>query len=382
MKEEEFNYLTEKNGGKYTPNFNKEDILILEKLEYMNKFKRRIVNEIPNLPNIYLDIINNDKFNATAILSNNGNYYIGIFKGVILELDEFLSKSVKSEKFYKRFNMKKEKANEYKELCFNYALEFLVAHEISHIRFGHLALKKKSKKDAAFMYENYQIKSKEENIFEQTLEMDADCCGISTVFNRLLADINTNSHSNPIKMIKINIDEFIENPTGNIKLNDFNDMNFSDSIVKFMLLEERLFCLAFSINFINERLFKAEHKLLDLDDYDHPHPGLRQFYIQANINTILLRIFNENNADSNISVMGDAFISVSNILNENLDKKNIPMCVVFTEAGQKHMVELSEQWGVVREELKSCSFDGLAPYEKLTVDKSMIHFDDSILHDY
>lgn len=382
MKEEEFNYLTEKSGGKYTPNFNKEDILILEKLEYMNKFKRRIVNETPNLPNIYLDIINNDKFNATAILSNNGNYYIGIFKGVILELDEFLSKAVKSEKFYKRFNMKKEKANEYKELCFNYALEFLVAHEISHIRFGHLALKKKSKKDAAFMYENYQIKSKEENIFEQTLEMDADCCGIATVFNRLLADINTNSNSNPIKMIKINIDEFIEDPAENIKLNDFNDMNFSDSIVKFMLLEERLFCLAFSINFINERLFKAEHKLLDLDDYDHPHPGLRQFYIQANISTILLRIFNENNSDSNISVMGDAFISVSNILNENLDKKIIPMCVVFTEAGQKHMVELSEQWGVVREELKSCSFDGLAPYEKLTVDKSMIHFDDSILHDY
>lgn len=122
--------------------------------------------------------------------------------------------------------------------------------------------------------------------------------------------------------------------------------------------------------------------MLDLDDYDHPHPGLRQYYIQENITTMLLRVFNENNADSNIAVIIDAFILISNILNENLDKKNIPMCVVFTEVGQKHMVELSEQWGVVREELKSCSFDDLAQYEKLTVNKAMIHFDDSILHDY
>lgn len=138
MKEQEFNYLTQKMGGKYTPNFNKEDILILEKLEYMNKFKRRILNERSNLPAIYLDVIDNDEFNAIAILSNNGNYHIGIFKGVILELDKFLNEAVKNQNFYKRFNIKKEKADEYKELCFNYALEFLIAHEISHIRFGHL----------------------------------------------------------------------------------------------------------------------------------------------------------------------------------------------------------------------------------------------------
>ena len=56
--------------------------------------------------------------------------------------------------------------------------------------------------------------------------MDADCCGIATVFNRLLADINTNSNSNPIKVIKVNIDEFIENPKENIKFNNFNDMSF------------------------------------------------------------------------------------------------------------------------------------------------------------
>lgn len=110
MKEQEFNYLTQKMGGKYTPNFNKEDILILEKLEYMNKFKRRILNERSNLPAIYLDVIDNDEFNAIAILSNNGNYHIGIFKGVILELDKFLNEAVKNQNFYKRFNIKKRKS--------------------------------------------------------------------------------------------------------------------------------------------------------------------------------------------------------------------------------------------------------------------------------
>lgn len=338
--EEEFHKVTLKDGGRYVCNFSDNDILILDKLNEITLFANRIKKEVNCLPYFYVDIINNDNINASAILSNSGKYFIGIYKGAIVKLDSIFSNAVDNDLFYSRVNIKKHNSSKYKELCLRYALEFLVAHEASHIRFGHLKVGLEDKELYA-LYETYSTKTSSDFIFSQTLEMDADCCGIATVLNRILVD--------------------------NLKIKDY--------IERFLDLEEKIYCLSFAVQYVNELFYKSVHKILDLDSYDHPHPGIRQFYISANIVTILAKLFNETNVNTFALAQTDAMFAVERIYHDaNIEKTKMPLMIFFTEKGQQHTIRLCEEWESVREILKNFSYDNLAPYEKLKFEPKFVLF--------
>lgn len=338
--EDEFHKVTLKDGGRYVPNFSDSDILILDKLNEMTLFANRIKKEVNCLPHFYVDIINNNDINASAILSNSGKYFIGIYKGAITKLDSVFSNAVGNDLFYSRFNIKKHNSNKYKELCLRYALEFLVAHEASHIRFGHLKVGLEDK-ELYSLYETYSTKTNSDFIFSQTLEMDADCCGIATVLNRILID--------------------------NLQIKDYTE--------RFLDLEEKIYCLSFAVQYTNELFYSSVHKVLELDAYDHPHPGIRQFYISANIATLLFKIFNNNVVDKFSIIQTEAMFSVERIYHGfNIDKTKMPLMVFYTEKGQRHTIRLSEEWKDVREILKNFSYDNLAPYEKLKFEPKFVLF--------
>lgn len=364
MKEEEFNYITLNSGGRYIPNMRKYDLLILEKLEYMNKFKSRILHEVKCIPDIYIDIINDDRFNASAILSSTGNYYIGVNKGVIIKLEQEFNKVIWNEKFYKRINFVREEASYYKDLCFNYALEFLIAHEISHIRYGHLAFKQNYKNSSATLYEAYNYNTEEDNMLQQTLEMDADCCGIATVVNRLLIDVK-NSISDNTKFRTININDVIEKG-----INDIDELlkpvnkDYSDMLEEYMQLEERLYCVSFAATYVNELLFNNKHNRVDLEGYSHPHPGIRQCYLQLTIINILMKQLDDISVNQYSEIILGAMFSVEEIYHQNLTKDKVTFAISIMQNGKNHIRNLSEKWKSVREQLLEFSFDELAPYEK------------------
>lgn len=339
--EEEFNNVTLKDGGRYIPKYSEEDMLILDKLSEITRFANRIIKDTKCLPSIYVDIINNDTLNASAILNGAGKYFIGINKGTIIKLNEEFNKAVNNDLFFKRFNMKKENKDNYKEMCLKYALEFIIAHEISHIRYGHLKINKNTNLGNSILYEAYSQNTNNDYMLAQTLEFDADCCGISTVLNRILVD--------------------------NQKINN--------TVLQLLDMEERLFCLSFAVNYINELFFQPVHNIAELDSYDHPHPGLRQFDISATTETMLLKVFNGSLLETLENVELHAMIAVEKVYHgDDIKKENMPLSIFYTEKGQRHNIKIQENWKNVREALKEHSFDELAPYKKINFLPELVLF--------
>ncbi len=336
--EEEFNSLTCEYGGRYIPGKNSNDGLILDSLKQIMAFKNRIVRDVKCLPDIYIDIINSPDLNASAFLSRSGKYFIGINKGVIEILENDFTYAVNHDKFYEESNMSKANSNIYKEMCLKFALQFLVAHEISHIRFGHLKYKNTNSNLAEYtvMQEAYSEHTDDDMIFYQTLEMDADCCGITTVFNRIMQDRPLIANSDPISIAITQAE-----------------------------LEILLYCLSFSVNYINEKLFSPIHKVLRLESISHPHPGIRQFYITTTITTAINDFINPAMSDSLSKVTAKALSSVMGIMHQiDFNKEKFPIYMAFTKKGNMHTKRIVNNWKDVREVLKPYSYDELAPYEE------------------
>lgn len=336
--EEQFNDLTQDIGGRYVPSENENDILLLNKLCELTEYKNRLAKEIDCLPNIYIDIVNNNEFEAMAILCRQTDrYFIAFYKGIIKTLFADFSNIVNDDKFYKRHNILKGNAIKYRDYCMEYALEFLLAHEISHVRFGHLAYKKSISNENAKLCEAYSLISTNDNLFSQTIEMDADCCGIATVLNRMFMDQQLLQNEDPIALISAMFD-----------------------------LEERLYCLSFAINYLNEKLFNRVQNIADLNLFTHPHPGIRQSYLTAIIDQIILEKLPKEIQGSLCNTVFDAFKAVEYIMHgDNLKKENLPIYLAVTKYGYKHFRKINDNWKIVRELLKPYSFDDLAPYEEI-----------------
>lgn len=236
-----------------------------------------LVNDIrkqyPDLPNIYIGIVNNLSLNATAVL-DKGKYYIGVNLGLLNSIEDIFFKIQSNKNFPLNNTISLSNSMHGPEYEFaadtyimpftkaslkvaveqsNIVLKFILYHEICHILRGHLGLI--SSKNGSELQEAFQDESILNINLRQTLEMDADSFSVNRIINSyLLFYSNIENHSESIYQTW---ETFI--------------YNFSFSIYTFF------------------RLFGFHHVEVEkIKKFPHPRPLTRIQMISENIETILI----------------------------------------------------------------------------------------------
>ncbi len=261
--------------------------------------------------------------NAFATLFDQ-KYYIVVYKGLILELNNVIEAFVNNA----RFDVIKEQLtiekSTIKESLFTYSIQFLVAHELAHLRFGHidylinngvnLLLEAVSKVDTNSV------------LLYQTLEFDADCCGISTVVSDIL-----------------NV---------GLVLGDVDIVNTLDMYVK----AELAMC-----NLSIHILFNL---LDDKDEADpnksHPLTSVRVGYIGVTIFTRIDMLDNKKIVKTYCDFIIDICLLTINSF-QGILKWNF-LYDIYKGIGNEQFNKIHRNWKVVREQLAPYAHDGLAPY--------------------
>lgn len=327
--EEKFNRAVKDIGGIYIPNKDTEEDQLLQVMLYIcNEYIRELSILHSQIPKVNVYYINDRRnINACAFLFED-EYFIGINIASVIKLKEVFDMVFEIEKIYDGHIFNKDNnALDSVEVMY-FAMMFLTGHEYSHIRFGHCALI-----NHLFGNKINEITSNcliDDGIFRQTLEFDADCCTIANLTNRILLKSN-------------NIDEL------------------SKGIGRCMLACYILFKV-----FDNGEHMNYENYDLDtLACSTHPRPGIRQYYLGANICTVLYNHFPKYDVDKITNTMLDHIKIFENSLNEVISLRNIEMGVSYTQKGVEHINRIHNNWGDVRKMLLDFTHDELAPYEPL-----------------
>ncbi|WP_195951648.1 M48 family metalloprotease [Clostridium saudiense] len=324
-----FNEATINDGGIY---FEAEDEILLKRVKSkVNYFITRIINEIPTMPLITVEYVNNENVNAYAF-NWKGKYFIGIFTGIVYLLDNLFEQITSDERLYENIYFKDISKEECKEKFLDYCILFLVSHELCHIRFGHCDYV--ASNGNTFLKEFTTKTLEEKGLESQTLEMDADCCGISTVVNRIIMDsIGINSYEKCI--------------------NSVYETNFL------------IFSVYYLFRILAGNCNVKEYSLTELKCMDHPHDGIRQNYILSTVVTLYQKHINEEKFINHLSeVLSELSFHAEKIYQGNIEKERISLLLGFTEVGAKHMKDIINEWNNVRERLLNFSHDELAPCEK------------------
>ena len=324
-----FNEATINDGGIY---FEAYDEILLKRIkEKVSIFVNRIINEIPTIPQITVEYVNNSGVNAYAF-NWKGKYFIGIFTGIVYLLDNLFEQITSDERLYANIYFKDIPKEECKEKFLDYCILFLVAHELCHIRYGHCDYIVSN--GITFLKEFTTKTIEEKGLESQTLEMDADCCGISTVINRIIMDSEgINSYEKCV--------------------NSVYEINFL------------IFSVYYLFRILAGNCNVKEYSLIELRCMDHPHDGIRQSYILSTTVTLYQKYIRE---ESFINHLSEALSKLSfhaeKIYQGNIEKERISLLLGYTEIGAKHMKDIINEWEHVRERLSSFCHDKLASFEK------------------
>lgn len=173
-------------------------------------------------PKIQFGFINNPELNAVAIIAEDDEYFIGINAGTViiiydifyrmlsytnllpqigdpkqetlsepslrsfyLDADLMITCGDPDYKTLKLLYPKDDTRRHYANHLVSIAIDFLIAHEVTHVLNGHLCLIK-SKFSKSHYYETSNTDSREEILLRQVLEMDADTVGATRVISNLL----------------------------------------------------------------------------------------------------------------------------------------------------------------------------------------------------
>jgi hypothetical protein len=314
----------------------------------------------PNVPDVYIDFIDNSSFNAYTF-KDNDSYYIGINHGAISNLYIFFNyllsfpnvlsfvgnngNEIEPIFDISNVNMIKPKDKErkiYAEGLFHFAVLFLIWHEYAHIIDGHLELKEEY--GMSFISEMVSIK-KSGGLISQTLEYDADCYAASVGIKDILINYQTT------KILPEKIKPY------------FNS------------LEDALFLWTFSTYTLFRFFGNIEYNFNELDVYSHPYPGFRQHYIGVIIPTIIM--------DSKYSNLNDSICNKTSLAIKEVEdslkilKKgsvtppfidrfhSLPMGCTYTRKGWEQMYKIQNNWRNVRPLLEPYCKVNLTPIEDL-----------------
>lgn len=288
-------------------------------------------------PYINVCCINSLTPNAFATKLDN-EYYIGIFKGLLIYFKEHLKDFVEDEAFGEIPEIGMVVPYVIHQKLYENCIKFLSFHEFFHINNGHCDLSTSIGVTELCEMES-GIKSNN-NMIIQTLEYDADCCAIAALVNEELRFYQTT---------------FINLGVGNFSC-------IINSLVQY--LSSILISLYIFHNWINAAYYEGiDINKETLEDKTHPIPGLRIHYIILNMFSVLekWKVFNE---EEMRKIHERTINSFFTFVNKFRDVSN-PLFLksIIKKDGLDHIQKVHDNWKDVRKLLKN-NYSNLAPYSE------------------
>ena len=263
-------------------------------------------------------------------------YFIGILKGVFLNIGNHIKNYVEDECFEKIPEVGKcyPKAimNNLVENC----LDFFTFHEFFHVMNGHCDLIKEMGINE-LCEENTECSSRGMDL--QTMEYDADCCAISSIVNEYFR----------IQYMAINS---IDGMSGRPNI-DSTIQFISGLLIAIYILNSWLNTLRITDQEITEE---------KLEKMTHPLPGTRTLYLWSTVNTVIYGL-NVYSRDEIEQIADRSYESVFTFIKE-FSAIAYPgfLMASFNKVGVRHLQKIHNNWKNVRE-LLTVHYCDLPPYE-------------------
>lgn len=290
----------------------------------------------------YVNVFCADKNDLNAFAGKiDDDYYIGILKGVFLNLRNHIKEYVEDENFENIPEIGKCFPNAIVNVLTEHCLDFFTFHEFFHIMNGHCDLIK-DMGISELCEENVECDAKGMDL--QTMELDADCCAISSIVNEYF------------RMQYMVIDS-MEGMSGRPNI---------DSTVQFL---SGLLIAVYVLNsWLNTLRITAQNITEDyLENMTHPLPGMRTFYTWMTVNTVVRGsgIYSEEELER---IADRSYKSVFAFI-EEFSYIAYPgfMKAIFNDVGLKHLQKIHNNWKNVRE-LLTVHYCDLAPYEDVDIE--------------
>lgn len=328
-----FNEAMSEIGGIYIPLGRFELDPVLNAMLDVVKQHLEVTNALnKHLPKVNVFYANNMNINACAFKAEN-QYFISINVGTVIRLKEIFDKIVNNKKIADEVFEKNNVLYNSATLLY-FAMIFLIAHEHSHIRFGHCDLINHlwSNSEVNFLNEATSNCLVKDGIFRQTLEYDADCCAIANVINR------------------------------QIMSKDYHNRKFEDFSKAIGLCSLSCYIL-FKIFDNGEHSNYENYKLDELSKSTHPRPGIRIDYIMGNIATLLLKYYDNKEVNKIIDKVFENIKTFEMLFNNEIDIKKLEIGIAYTKKGREHMETIHNNWKEVSKLLEPFTNDGLAEFE-------------------
>ncbi|PFL21652.1 hypothetical protein COJ07_10210 [Bacillus cereus] len=326
QKEKIFDECMISEGGIYLPTgANEHDDLYLTMLAEVTQFIEQIRVMNPKLPKVNIYYVDNEHVINACAFKSDSEYFIAINTAAVIELKRVYDMIFESDKLYDGEFVNKSEQHAYSNKFLYFSLMFLAVHEYSHIRYGHCDLIYNLwGRSITELTSNCLI---DDGIFRQTLELDADCCTIANITNRVLM----------------------------INNRDINKI--SEELGQWMLS-----CyILFKIFDDGRHSMYQDYDLDSLAQSTHPRPGIRQNYLIANISTVLLKHLKYSEADTIIGKILSYIVKFEETLNDIVVLRNLELGVSYTIKGNEHLKRISNNWETVRIMLEPYTHDELAP---------------------
>lgn len=262
---------------------------------------------------ISLWVYNDTRANALCHYENGENY-IALSVGLLIAFWNEVEDFVSQDNLTSAFKISEENRPTFMDNIYFYMLNFTIAHEYGHIAHGHLREQKGEKSiDETFRMSDVANDKdrKAKNWTTQLKEYDADSFAVTIQAVLFLQQWQEDT--------RVNLANF--------------DKMFIANYLCFRIFAEK-----------TGRKF-ADYFDKSIDEYDHPHPGIRMYYSYIHYSYWIGR-FRDFGEDTMI-ILGSGSDAVISYEKNVLGKEKIKECyysVAFTEKGAQHVMNLHNGW--------------------------------------
>lgn len=290
----------------------------------------------------YINVFCADKNDVNAFAGKiDDEYYLGMLKGVFLNLRNHIKEYVEDENFKKIPEIGKCFPEAILNSLVEHCLDFFAFHEFFHIMNGHCDLIT-NMGISELCEENLECDTK--GIDLQTLEFDADCCAISAIVNEYFR-------------------------MQYMALNSIAGVNGRPNIESTIQFISGLLISVFILNsWLNtRRIVSYEISETYLENMTHPLPGMRATYIWTTINTILGKsaIYSKEEFEQ---ISECSYKSVFTFIEEFSDIAYPGFLKpALSSVGLRHLQKIHDNWKNIRE-LLTVHYCDLAPFEEIDIE--------------
>lgn len=268
----------------------------------------------------------------------DGEYILGVSIGTFTELRSWFKTCFLNNAMYSAFGLNRDNCDYYTQYTYRKALEFLIVHEYTHMKDGHCDI---PQNQANLIFEQSKAISKEEALFSQALEFDADNWAASNYVVKIInEEITAEEKNEKLKLLMFSIYTIFK------KFSEYENYDFD--------------------TFMDDELLK----------YTHPEAWIRYRYI---VTTILTNILDSTQKEKEI-IEKDLVSSIINFENDVLNIGNLTekmYAAAHTLKGTRHLLLLCNSWNKAADKLEQYTHDKLIRVDPMEIDEEKISFIDS-----